>query len=129
MKIARQFIPLAVIAVLVVARPSLGAPVESVESARTSAAFQKVDEFLSEKLVAERLAALGVSREQVNARLAQLSDAQLEQLAAQVDLIQAGGTIQGSENNSLGPFGCVFKQLGVLLYNVYQLVFCWGDLK
>ena len=129
MKIARQFIPLAVIAVLVVARPSLAAPVESVESARSSAAFQKVDAFLSEKLVADRLAALGVSREQVSARLAMLNDTQLEQLAAQVDLIQAGGTIQGGEINPVGPFGCVFKQLGVLLYNIYQLVFCWGPLK
>ena len=129
MRTARLFSPLVVIAILVVAHSSLAAPVESIESARASAAFQKVDAFLSEKLVAERLTSLGVSREQVSARLAMLNDTQLEQLAAQVDLIQAGGTIQGGEINPVGPFGCVFKQLGVFLYNVYQLVFCWGQLK
>ena len=129
MKTARPFMPLVIVAVLVISRPLRAAPVESVESPRASATFQKVDAFLGEKIVAERLAALGVNPEQSSARLAKLSEAQLEQLAAQVDLIHAGGTIQGGDSNPFGPVGCVFRQLGVFLYNVYQLVFGWGQLK
>src|SRR5437867_82758 len=99
MKTARLFVPLAIFAVLVISRPLRAAPVDSVESTRASAAFQTVDAFLGEKLVAERLAALGVSPDQASVRLAKLSEAQLEQLAAQVDLIHAGGTIQGGDPN------------------------------
>jgi hypothetical protein len=105
------------------------APVESIESARGSAALQKVDAFLSEKIVAEQLTALGISREQVSTRLARLSESQLQQLAAQVDLIRAGGTIQGEGLKPLRPLGYLARQLGVLLFNFYQLLFSWGPLK
>jgi len=128
MKITRSLVALA--AVLVGLSPSVWAvPVESVESSRASTARQKVDAFVSEKAVAEQLTALGVSREQVNARLAQLSEPQLQQLAAQVDLIRAGGTMQGGDLNRVGPLGYLAKQLGTLLYNFYQLLFRWGKLK
>lgn len=105
------------------------APIESVESARASVALQKLDAFLGEQIVAERLAALGLSQEQVSARLAQLSDTQLEELAAQVDLLQAGGTVQSGTDPLGHTLHCIFDPLGRLLYNVYQLIFCWGDLK
>ena len=105
------------------------APVESIESARGSAALQKVNAFLSEKIVAEQLMALGISHEQVSTRLARLSESQLQQLAAQVDLIRAGGTIQGEGLKPLRPLGYLARQLGVLLFNFYQLLFSWGPLK
>ena len=105
------------------------APVESVESSRASTARRKVDAFVSEKVVVERLTALGVSRQQVDARLARLSEPQLQQLAAQVDLIRAGGTMQSGDLNRVGPLGYFTKQLGVFLYNLYQLLFRWGTLK
>ncbi|HUK82823.1 MAG TPA: PA2779 family protein [Verrucomicrobiae bacterium] len=125
-----QFAILSAIVAALTICPSLpAAPVESVESACASPAFQKVDAFLGEKVVADQLTALGLSQEQAHARLAQLSEAQLEQLAAQVDLIHAGGTIQGPESNSVGPLACWFHQLGTLLYNVFQVIFCWGELK
>lgn len=101
------------------------APVASVESSRASIARQKLDAFLSEKAVTKQLTALGVSQERVNARLAQLSDAQLQQLAAQVDLIRAGGTIQGAGLNPAGPLGHMGEQLRVFLQDLYQLLFSW----
>jgi hypothetical protein len=128
MKITRAVVG---IAVALAASSSFvwAAPVESVESSRASTALQKVDAFLSEKVVAGQLTALGVSQEQVKARVAQLSEAQLQQLAAQVDLIHAGGMIQGTELQRLGPLHYMNKQLGVLLHNLFQLLFVWGDLK
>jgi hypothetical protein len=83
---------------------------------------------LSERVVVARLQAVGLSSQQAQARLSQLSEQQLGQLAAQADLIQAGGTIQGDEDNR-GPLDCMWHQVGVFFYNVYELVFCWGDLK
>ena len=79
--------------------------------------------------MAEQLTALGISHEQVSTRLARLSESQLQQLAAQVDLIRAGGTIQGGGLKPLGPLGYLAKQFGILLYNFYQLLFSWGKLK
>jgi hypothetical protein len=105
------------------------APIESVESARASVAFQKVDAFLSEKAVANQLQSLGMSREKAQARLASLDQTQIDQLAAQIDLIRVGGTIEHSDESRLGPLGCMWKQIGVFFYDVYQLIFCWGDLK
>ncbi len=108
---------------------AVAAPVESVESARATTALRKVETFLSERAVEQQLTALGFSKEQASARLSQLSDAQLEQLAAQVDLIKAGGQIQGGNPNPCGPLYCLFKPLSRFLYNVFQVFFCWKDLK
>lgn len=52
------------------------------------AAIQKV---LEHQVIQQRLAALGLTGEQVSLRLAQLDDDQLHQLARQIDQLQAGG--------------------------------------
>jgi hypothetical protein len=129
MKIAQFLVVSSVVAVGCLSSSIYAAPVESVESARASAALQKVDSFLNEKVVARQLKALGISREQASARLAQLNEAQLQQLAAQVDLIRAGGTIESGENKPLGPLGCLGKQLGALFHDFFELLFCWGALS
>jgi hypothetical protein len=128
MKITRSVVA---IAVALAASSSFvwAAPVESVESSRASTARQKVDTFLSEKVVAQQFTALGISQEQVKARVAQLSESQLQQLAAQVDLIRAGGMIQSGNVVPLGPLTYMGRQLCLLLHNFYQLLFSWGDLK
>jgi hypothetical protein len=113
-------------AVVLVGTAIHAAPVDSVESSR-AASLSKVDSFLAEKVVAKQLNARGMSAEQARARLARLSDTQLEELASQVDLIQAGGTIQGS--NTAWPAHCFFKSLGTLFSNVFRILFCWSDLK
>jgi len=103
----------------------VAAPVESVESGR-AAALAKVEGVLAEKVVADRLLALGLTREQVSARLAKLSDAQLQQLAAHVEQIRAGGDIQGDTSDGW-IFGAILKQLGEFFYNIFQVLFFWRD--
>lgn len=111
------------------ASAAFAAPCESVESAAASTTYQKVDAMLNERIVASHLQAVGLNSQQAHARLSQLSDQQLGQLAAQADMIQSGGTIQSGNVNDLGPIGCFVHQLGCLLTNVYHLIFCWGDIK
>jgi hypothetical protein len=128
MKIA-HLIAGAVLAVpLITSSLVLAAPCESVESASASTAYQKIDAMLGEKIVVDHLKAVGLSADQSRARVAQLGQGQLDQLAAQADLIQAGGTIQGDSGN-LGPLECMWKQVSTFFYDVYQLVFCWKTLK
>ena len=127
MKITR-FLLAAVLAVGITASLH-AAPVESVESARASVAFQKVDAFLGEKIVVEHMQTLGIQPAEAHARLAKLSDSQLEELAAQVDLIKAGGTIQSGYANPFGPVGCMLRNLGTLLTNVFRTLFCWRQLE
>jgi hypothetical protein len=129
MKTIRVSILLLTVTLLATLSSVVAAPVESVESSRASVALQKVDAFLGEKAVADQLTALGLTREQASARLAQLSEAQLEELAAQVDLIKAGGTIQETSTGHMNPFACFFKQLGALFTNIIRMAFCWGDWK
>ncbi len=126
MKIPQFLVVAFAVAVLGVVSSTQAALVESVDSARATAAIQKIDGFLGEKAVAKQMTAMGMTRDQVDARLSQLSQPQLEQLAAQVDLIQAGGTMQHGNPNPLGPLGCMFHQLHMFLTDMYHLVFCWG---
>ena len=125
MKIGKLLITLS-LAVLTASLAAQAAPVDSVASSR-AAALAKVDSFLGDKVVADQLTALGLSADQARARLARLSDTQVEQLAAQVDLIQAGGMIQASGDN--WPVLCVFKTIGTFFGNIFKVLFCWTDLK
>ena len=102
------------------------APVESVESPR-AAALQKMDAFLAEKVVVQKMTALGIKPADVQSRLAKLDDRQLVQLAAQVDQIRAGGMVQDSGTN--WGIECVFRQLGELISSLFRAIFCWTDLK
>ena len=129
MNMARLFVLSAVTAIIIGASSTYAAPCESVASAGASTAYQKVDALLSEKIVATQLQAVGLSSEQAQARLSQLSERQLGELAAQADLIQVGGTIQGGEAHPLGPLSYVFHQMGTFFTNVYRLIFSWKDLK
>ena len=126
MKTVRLFILLTVAAIIGVSA-AMAAPVESVESAGASTALQKVDTFLSEKVVVDQLTKLGVTPAQAKARLAQLSDAQLAELAGQIDTLQAGGTVQGGNPNPLGPLACVLHQIGQTIVHIIKFLFCFTD--
>lgn len=104
---------------------SIAAPVESVESGR-AVALTKVQGFLSEKIVADHLASLGMTSQQVSTRLTLLTDMQLDQLASQVDTIRAGGTIE-TDGTRHGAIDTFFKQLGSFFYNIFQVFFFWHD--
>lgn len=129
MKQTRSMLLVVPAVLLLAAHVCTAAPVESVDSARASVAIQKIESFLNQDAVSERLSKMGMDRAMVTARLTKLSDAQLQEMAAQVDLVQAGGTIQGDSIDEFNPVRCVLEPLGRLFYNLYQLVFCWGEFK
>jgi len=129
MNMARFFFLAAVTAIIVSATSTYAAPCESVASASASTAYQKVDGMLGEKMVMAHLQAIGLSREQAQARLSQLSERQLGELAAQADMIQVGGTIQGADLHKLGPLDYIGHQFCRLFDNIYRLLFTWQDLK
>lgn len=61
------------------------------EPGTRAADLQKVQSVLETKVVGQRLADYGLSQEEISARLDRLSDAQLHQLATQIDaMIPAG---------------------------------------
>ena len=125
-----RFAALMLIAAIAISTSTaFAAPCESVESAAASSAYQKVDAMLAEQIVASRLQAVGLTSQQAHVRLSQLSEQQLGQLAAQADMIRAGGTIQGGDVNPLGPLGCMWHETCIFFTNVYRLIFCWKDLK
>lgn len=63
----------------------------STNLADRDAALAKIRAVLDKKIVQQRLADLGLKADEIEARLAQLTDAQMQQLATQVDSIMAGG--------------------------------------
>lgn len=105
------------------------APVSSVESAAANPARQKVDAFLNEQTVVSHLDKLGVTPAQAQARVASLNDAQLTQMAAEVDKLAAGGDIQSGSPNPMGPIGCIFKAIGETFRHIFKVLFCWTDIR
>jgi len=55
--------------------------------------LQSIQRVLENKLVQQRLADLGLTPEEINAKLSGLSDAQLHQMAAQIDALMPGGEL------------------------------------
>jgi hypothetical protein len=127
MKIARLVLSATAFAICLATAQA--APVDSVESASAKPALQKIDSFLSDKIVVEQLTKLGVTAEQAQARVAKLNDAQLTQLAAQVDQLRAGGDIVPGMVQPLGPLGCVLKRIGDSIVHVIRFLFCWNDIQ
>jgi len=127
MKIARFMVLVALTMLLICAPAVLAAPCASVESACASTAYQKVDALLGQKIVADRLQAIGVSEAQARARVSQLNEQQLQQLAAQADMIQKGGTIQGGNVDPLGPLNYMWRQVCAFCCNVYHFLFTWDS--
>ena len=59
--------------------------------AERSADLQKIQKFLEMKMVRERLKDYGLSQEEIQSRLTQLSDEQIHQVALKLDELQVGG--------------------------------------
>jgi len=66
-------------------------PAEAGSGSDRAQDLQSVQRVLENKLVQQRLADLGLTPEEVNAKLDRLSDAQLHQMAAQLDALMPGG--------------------------------------
>jgi hypothetical protein len=56
-----------------------------------AADINKIQKVLETKMVRQRLEKLGYAQEEINSRLAQLSDQQIHNLALQIDDIKVGG--------------------------------------
>ncbi len=125
MKLLSTLVGSLTLAVLVVASAASAAPVESVESGRAATARQTVDEFLCEQVVVQQLTALGVSQEEACTRLASLSEPELEQLAADIQTVRAGGTIEGSSPHPFGIVGCIFRPFAELIHAIISTFVCW----
>jgi len=67
--------------------PALPAAAESSSDSHRMADLQKIQTVLESKVVRQRLEDFGLSQEEINARLAALSDDQLHQFATDVDAI------------------------------------------
>jgi hypothetical protein len=128
MKIA-NIMAVAVVGSLISFSTLQAAPVESVDSAVASPARQKVVSYLNEKAVVAQLNKLGVSADQIQSRLATLNDAQLAQMASQVDKIHSAGDIQGGDPHPLGPLECILKDISCTVKHVIKLLFCWTDVE
>ena len=71
--------------------PALPAAAESSSDSLRMADLQKIQTVLESKVVRQRLEDFGLSQEEINARLAGLSDDQLHQFATDVDAIIPAG--------------------------------------
>lgn len=71
--------------------PALPAAAESSSDSHRMADLQKIQTVLESKVVRQRLEDFGLSQEEINARLAALSDDQLHQFATDVDAIIPAG--------------------------------------
>ena len=71
--------------------PAVSSSGDSLFIAARSADLQRVQTILESKMIQQRLEELGLTPEEINARLSQLSDAQLHQLATQLDSLMPGG--------------------------------------
>jgi len=71
--------------------PAVSSSGDSLLIATRSADLQRVQTVLESKMIQQRLEELGLTPEEINARLSQLSDAQLHQLATQLDSLMPGG--------------------------------------
>lgn len=71
--------------------PPLPTAAEASSDSQRIADLQKIQSILESKVVRQRLADLGLTPEEIDTRLSQLSDGQLHQLAMQVDAIIPAG--------------------------------------
>ena len=90
---SRRYLPYLLAAVLLsllIPSPTPAAPVPSRDRAHDLAVVQDV---VAREDVARALASTGLTQEQIDARLSQLSDEDLASLAGNLDQVQAGGAM------------------------------------
>lgn len=76
------------------APPDLVAPGTGLDPGRTED-LTKVQQVLESKLIRQRLEDIGFTTEEINSRMARISDAQLHELAMQIDAVMPGGDPSG----------------------------------
>jgi len=56
--------------------------------------LQKIQKLLESKLIEHKLSQFGLTREEIEARLHQLDDEQVHQIASQIHALEAGGSAE-----------------------------------
>jgi len=67
----------------------------SLSPVERSGEIKKIQKFLETKMVRERLKDFGFTAEEIQTRLAQMSDQQIHQIALQLDSLEVGGDALG----------------------------------
>ena len=125
----RLFVLSVAMVTIITASSTYAATCESVASASASTAYQKADSLLNESIVVTQLRTIGLTSQQAQAHLSQLNEQQLSELAAQADMIHAGGTIQDGDTHPGGPFYYIGHQFCRFFDNIYRFLFTWQDLR
>lgn len=75
--------------------PALSTATDSVPVPNRGEALQKIQRVLETKVVQQRLEDFGLTRDEINARLGKLTDAQLHHTATQLEALIPGGSDAG----------------------------------
>lgn len=67
-------------------------PYEGFGTSHRETDLQKIQKLLESKLIQHKLSQLGLTRDEIEARLCQLDDEQIHQIASQIHALEAGGT-------------------------------------
>jgi len=89
-------------------------PHEGSGSSDRNVDLQKIQRLLESKLVQHRLSQLGLTTDEVEARLHQLDDQQIHQIATQIDALGAGG-------DSGAVWVIVIVLVGVIVFLILEL--------
>lgn len=73
--------------------PAISTATESGSAPNRGEDLQKIQRVLETKVIQQRLEDLGVTKDEANARLSNLTDAQLHQAATQIDALIPGGEL------------------------------------
>ena len=91
----------------VVVQAQIIGTLEAIESQQRTRDLETVSSALAREEVREQMAALGVDAQQIDTRLAALTDSELRQLAGEIESMPAGG-------DALAVIGIVFLVLLIL---------------
>jgi hypothetical protein len=89
-------------------------PLEENGASHRETDLQTIQKFLEMKLVQHKLSQLGLTKEEIEARLHQLDDDQIHQIASQIHALELGG-------NSTAAWIIVILLLGVIVFLILEL--------
>ena len=91
--------------------PSAVVPLSSIDGASDLAKIQKI---LERKMISDRLEKYGLAQNEINTRMARLTDQQVHDLSLNLDQLQVGG-------NALGLILVIFAIMGMLGFLLYLI--------
>jgi len=89
-------------------------PLEENGASHRETDLQTIQKFLEMKLVQHKLSQLGLTKEEIQARLHQLDDDQIHQIASQIHALEPGG-------NSTAVWVIVIVLVGLIIFLILEL--------